>query len=116
MDLGGRNESEPLHLRGRRRRSGWLRGGLRRGLGDRSGGAELADMDEGVDAALVQWDAWVVAGIATDGILVGHGDTETGDVLGPHHGRWSNVTHGGVRLVPVGRTRSEVGGPKQGRS
>jgi hypothetical protein len=41
----GRNEGEPLHLRERRRRGGWLgsRWGLRRGLGDRLGGAKTAN-------------------------------------------------------------------------
>jgi hypothetical protein len=43
--LGGRNECEPFLLRRRHRRGGWLGSGLRRGLGDRLGGAEDADLD-----------------------------------------------------------------------
>jgi hypothetical protein len=90
--LGGRNESKPFLPRRRHRRSGWLGSGLRRDVGDRLGGAEAADVDEGVDAAFVQRNAWVVAEVAVDGVLVGHGDIEIGDVPRPPHGRWSNAT------------------------
>jgi hypothetical protein len=55
--LWGRNEDAAFLFRRRHWSSGWLGTGLRRRLGDRPGGAELADVDERVYPAFVQWDA-----------------------------------------------------------
>jgi hypothetical protein len=64
---GGRNEREPSLLGRRHRRSGWLGSGLRRGFGDHLGGAEEADVDQSVNAALVQGNVCVEAGVSRRG-------------------------------------------------
>jgi len=73
--LRRRHLGEPFHPERRRRGRGWLG----RRLGDRLGCAGAADVNEGVDAALVEREVRSQAEIAGPG-LAGNGDTENLDL------------------------------------